>query len=147
MPAALSNQLQTERPGWIDARLEHRSRFIDSRLSKRYAVPFDETNPPLVVVDWLIALVTLDAYGALGVSVTSEMDQRLIVAPFDLTMSQLQEAADSEKGLFDLPISQTTGTTDGVSRGGPLAYAETSPYIAFDQQIWTGRQEDQNGVF
>lgn len=146
MPSVLVNRLQTERPGWIDARLEKRSRFIDAKLQKRYATPFNETSPPLVVVDWLIAIVTLEAYGALGVNPTSEMDQQLIVAPYLAAMKQIDEAADSETGLFELPARQDVPTSIGIVNGGPFGHSEQSPYVGFDDQRAQAQEEDRSRV-
>ena len=137
MPAALVARLEAERSGWIANRLEKRSRYIDAKLQKRYATPFDETSPPLVIVDWLIAIVTLEAYGALGVNVTSEMDQQLIVAPYQEAMKQIDEAANSKDGLFELPQKQSTPSTIGVVNGGPFGYSEASPYAWLDVQAET----------
>ena len=146
MPSVLVDRLEAERPGWISRRLEKRSRYIDAKLLKRYATPFDETSPPLVVVDWLLAIVTLEAYGALGASVTSEMDKQLIVAPYEAAMKQIDEAADSKDGLFDLPLLQSKPGESGIVNGSPLAYSEQSPYVGFDDQAATAREEDRSRV-
>jgi hypothetical protein len=60
----------------------------------------------------------------------------------DDALAWLKEAADAKDGLIDLPLRADT-TASGISRGGPLAYTETSPYAWTDVQAETGRSEDR----
>lgn len=153
MPSPDVAQLEALEGGWIQRRLDRHGARIEARLGKRYAVPFGgapssdgvRTNVPLVLEDWLTALVTLDAYAKRGFNPSSEMDKAAIVDPAARAEKEITEAADSEKGLFELPLVSTT-TAEGVTRGGPLGYTETSPYVSTDQQLERGRAEDALGV-
>ena len=49
---------------------------------------------------------------------------------------ELKEAADAEKGLFELPLRATDTTGSAINAGGPMGYSEQSPYT------WTDRQYD-----
>jgi hypothetical protein len=53
--------------------------------------------------------------------------------------AEIKEAADSETGLFDLPLQSGASA---ISKGGPLSYSETSPYVWSTLQRDTGRGED-----
>ena len=56
-----------------------------------------------------------------------------ILAEAERAREQMKEAADSEIGLYDLPLLNDV-TTDGISKGGPLGYSEQSPYSWTDEQ-------------
>lgn len=142
MPGAQVDQLEALEPGFLEARLQRRSGNIDARLRKRYAAPF-ESPVPDKVVEWLVALVNRDAYLKLGVD---PLDAQMadILAGAKTAEDELKEAADSVDGLFDLPLRADT-TATGISKGGPLGYSETSPYVWKDRQGARGRSEDERG--
>jgi hypothetical protein len=142
MPAVDVDALETEASGWVDAQLALVSARIDSRLRKRYTVPF--TSPyPAAVTDWLARLVTLQCYLRRGVDSTDAQFVQ-IKADADAATAELKEAADAKEGLFELPLRADTDA-DGVTRGGPLAYSEQSPYVWTNSQGTTGREEDASG--
>lgn len=118
------DQLNTD--GFVDGLLEDYSSYVWSRLSKRYA-PFDAASVPQVILVWLTALVQLDCYMRLGFSPSSEMDGQ-IVAKADQAKADLLEAANSETGLFGIPLRQDTPGTSGISKGRPIIKHDTSPY-------------------
>lgn len=133
MPPEDLDALELRRPGFIRARLLMRSAEINGRLAKRYAVPFAAPYPEIVTL-WLTGIVTLDGYEALGFSPASEQDGR-IVEGAKSAWDALKEAADSEEGLYDLPLRANTSAS-GIERGGPLAYSEAGPYD------WMARQSE-----
>jgi hypothetical protein len=142
MPAADIDLIESIEPGWIDTKLEDTSDEIDARLAKRYAVPFGaadlnspRTDVPRIVLRWLTALVTADCYAKRGANPSSPYDQSAIIDPAALARLELKEAADSETGLFELPLL-ASDSANGVTRGGPLSYSEASPYT------WTRRQRE-----
>lgn len=136
--------LETKYPGWLDQRLVIRSAQINARLAKRYAVSLDTTDPPEVVLEWLTALVTLDGYMKRGFNPVSEQD-KLVVEAADRAREEIKEAADSKDGLFELPVKQAAEGSSAISRSGPIAYTETSPYTWLDSQAAVGREEDGRG--
>lgn len=117
--------LEAKRPGHIAILLEDDTGWLNARLRKRYAVPTQEPHP-VVLLRWLTQIVTLKALLAFGFDPESKQDS-LIEKQHDLAVAEVKEAADSNEGLFDLPLRQDT-TSTGVSKGGPLAYSEASPY-------------------
>lgn len=131
MPAQDVDWLESTRPGFIEKRLAYNSSRINARCRKRYAAPFAVPAPELVV-GWLVDLTTLDAYQARGWNPSDEQSA-LVKAAADRAEAETKEAADGEAGLFDLPLREDT-TADGISRGGPLVYAEASPYDWVDVQ-------------
>lgn len=143
MPSTVVDEVETKEPGWIDRKLEAESRYLDSRLAKRYEVPFDEGDPPAAVCRWLEKIVTVEVYEKNGVQPDDPQYARYVAAR-DEAVAQIREAADSDTGLFELPLRGSSSAT-GVTRGGPFGYSEQSPYVGFDLQAEAGREEDQNG--
>lgn len=155
MPEGDVVTLEKSRLGYLTKRLAHWEAWIDARLTKRYAVPFGtppvspstlRTDVPEIVLLWLTSLVTLDAYSGRGFNPSSEADQISIVTPATTAMAEVKEAAESAVGLFELPLRQSDGTgSSGVSKTGPLAYTENSPYVGFDAQFDAAQTEDASG--
>lgn len=145
MPDTHVDELEENYPGWLLGQLTSRSRWLDSRLRKRYAAPFAAPYPE-TVIGWLCDIVTLRAMLKRGVDPTDAQFSE-IKARHDAAETQVTEAADSEKGLFDLPLATGGGplTSTGISQGGPLVYSEQSPYAWRDVQACQGRLDDQNG--
>jgi hypothetical protein len=140
MPQLSVDELEIREPDFLQTRLNDWSAWIDSRLRKRYAAPFVAPYP-VVLLHWLTVLVTLDAYGKLGWQPSGESDKVSVVDPAVEAKADIKEAADAKDGLFDLPLRSDT-TAEGVSKGAPLFYSETSPYRCADLQAETGREED-----
>lgn len=140
MPAEMIQRLEQKSPGWLQTTLNDISEEINGKLAKRYAVPF--ANPaPVVVLRWVAKLVTPEAYAKIGFNPSSEEDKALIIDPADQARDEIDEAADAQNGKYELPLRADT-TANGISRGGPRVYSEQSPYVGFDRQAATGRGED-----
>jgi hypothetical protein len=140
-PVEYTDALASSAPGWLEAQLEAWSRQIDARLAKRYRVPF--TAPvPEVVKAWLARLVTIRVYLRRGIDAT-DMQFAEVKADADRAFDELKEAADANIGLYDLPLIEGS-TSTGISKGGPFGYSEQSPWVAFDLQVDTARDEDRN---
>jgi len=120
--------------GFILARLEEETAWINGRLMKRYAVPF-KPPVPVIVLGWLTKIVTPSVYRKRGWNATSEQDQEILGAE-KTAREEVKEAANSEGGLFELPLREDRPDVSAVSAGGPLGYAEASPYT------WTDRQQE-----
>lgn len=130
-------------PNWVDVMLAGWSDQINARLRKRYAIP--QTAPyPETILRWLTKLGTRDSYAKRGWNPTSEQDQASIETAAENVLKELIEAADSEKGLIELPLRADLQAASGVSQGGPLFYSEQSPYTGMTRQAQAGRQEDRN---
>jgi len=140
MPVQDVDIVEASEPGYIEARGRHHEARINARLWKRYAVPFDSTSPPATVLGWLVDLVTLDAYRKRGFNPSSAQDQTIIDDATRAT-AEVTEAANSETGLFELPLRENAPGVEGVSRGGPFGYAEASPYTWMDRQREAVRRE------
>jgi hypothetical protein len=142
-PASLVDGLHlpagADRTAWeefVEHRLVVGTSEINARLRKRYAVPFEAPVPEMVLA-WLTAIVTPKLYERRGWD-PSDAQAVEILAEAERSREQMKEAADSEIGLYDLPLLNDV-TTDGISKGGPFGYAEASPYSAFDVQVETIR--------
>lgn len=142
MPAPDVDELEERVEDWIDGQLELVSADIDSRLRKRYAAPFS-TPVPLTVKRWLARIVTRECYLKRGVD-PLDPQWTSIEAAATKAEEEIKEAADSETGLFDLPLRADT-TSTGISKGGPYGYSEQSPYVWTTKQARTGHEEDRNG--
>jgi hypothetical protein len=141
MPSAYVVELETAEPGFLDAQLARTSRDVDGRLAKRYAVPFVSPVPD-VVLGWVARIVTARAWRKRGVDAQDEQFVQ-VQRDADAAWAEVREAADSNEGLFDLPLRADTSAS-GIVRGGPFGYSEQSPYVHTDRQVDVGRQEDQN---
>jgi hypothetical protein len=131
MPPTDVDALHAAYPTFFATRITSLSAHLDSRLRKRYAVPFADPTPEAVKA-WLTALLTLDAYLRRGVNATDEQFVEIVKAA-DSTKLEIKEAADSETGLFDLPLRADT-TETGIVQGSPFGYAEPDPYAWLDVQ-------------
>lgn len=126
-----------DQAGWqtfVEDRLVINTSEINAKLRKRYAAPFDAPFPK-VVTGWLAAITLPDLYEARGWD-DSDAGADSVAKAAERARTQMQEAADSEIGLFDLPLRQDT-TETGVSKGGPRGYSEASPYGWLDVQADT----------
>lgn len=131
MPVAEFDALVTRAPGFVEAQIEIASSEIDSRLRKRYAVPFT-SSVPTIVKRWLEAIITPELYLKRGMDPQNTQLERHFAAA-ERAREQMKEAADSETGLYDLPLLNTADPS-AVSKGGPYGYAEASPYDWIDAQ-------------
>lgn len=139
MPGVFIDAIETGTPGWFDAQFALESARMDSRLAKRYAVPFG-TPAPLAVQGWLADIVTLSAYIKRGIDPTDLQFEEYQKQAAD-ALVEIKEAADSDLGLFDLPLRADTAAS-GIARSGPRMYSEQSPYVQSDMQGVSGHQED-----
>lgn len=130
MPQADVFDLDGQHPGYLDAALAGALSEIYSRLRKRYRVPMDPI--PEIVLVWQALLVTPQAYRARGANPDDPTIQALD-KDADRAREQMKEAADSQTGLYDLPLNEATDDS-AVSKAGPLAYSEQDPYSWQDIQ-------------
>lgn len=121
-------ELEAREPGYLDRRLVLRSAEISSLLSKRYAVPLNMSEPPAMVIKWLVDLVTFDAFMKLGFGADDGNDAEIVKAK-DEALAQLHEAADAKDGLYELPLREGDAA-NGISKTAPMSYSELSPYDA-----------------
>jgi hypothetical protein len=141
MPGAFVDAVEAVSPGFTDAQLNIFSAWLDARLAKRYG-PIPWTLPaPTMVQAWLARIVTPRVWHKRGVDPTDQQFQQIVADDVD-ARAEVKEAADSDVGLFDLPLLPTGGVS-GVTQGFPRSYSEASPYVAFDQQADLGRCEDE----
>jgi len=142
MPHQHIDDLEYNYPGWLDAILTNQSRWLDSRLRKRYAVPF-ATPYPDTAKGWLAAIVTRLAYLKRGV----DPDDLQFVEINNLAATaktEVLEAANSDDGWFDLP-DNAGESASGITQGSPRSYSEQSPYVWTDRQRETAIVEDESG--
>jgi len=90
------------------------------------------TVVPEVILQWLTTLVTMDVLIRHGINPNDPLSE-LLSKRVDLVREQMQEAANTKDGLWDLPLSEDLGSA--VDTGGPFGYSEQSPYT------WQYRQE------
>jgi hypothetical protein len=143
MPGADVDTLETLEPDFLQTALNEMSAWMNARLKKQYAVPFDLAAPPIVVLRWLAQLVTPMAKAKLGWSPSGESDRAAFVDPGMQAAKEIQEAADSKEGLFELPLRSDT-TASGATRTAPLGYSEASPYAWMNEQLTRAIVEDGN---
>jgi len=141
MPGSFVDEVESNDPGFIDQRLYLASAKIDVRLTKRYDAPFKQPYPA-VVEEWLISLVTYEVWLKRGIAATDQQAEQY-KADRDNARGDIESAANSEVGLFELPLRSNTDGT-GITRGFPTSYSEQSPYKWMTTQRRIGREEDKN---
>lgn len=118
-------------PGHAERRIAINESRLNARLSKRYAVPFGDPAPE-IYIGWVVALTDLDLKLKLGFDPSAQQDA-LTADAAKAALEDVKEAADSNEGLFDLPLRQDAQGASGITRGGPRAYSDVSPYAWMDR--------------
>lgn len=133
LPAEDIDDLEVRYPG-ITLRVATKvSADFDSKLIKRYAAPFQQPYPD-TLIDNVARVVAYRLTLKRGFNPSSAQDQE-IVADKDAALKWLDDAANGQDGLVELPIKQTTpGQPGAVNQGAPLGYAEAGPYTWMDRQ-------------
>lgn len=142
MPTVSVQALETDRSGFIAKRLDFWWDWICAKLRKRYDVEAMTADPPLTAKQWLVDLVTKEAYDARGYDPSAKSDETAILERYKDAKLEIAEAANSETGLFELPLIASDTTVAGVSKSGPLGSSEQSPYAWTTKQRDAGRDED-----
>jgi hypothetical protein len=142
MPDTDVDELLVAFPGFLEAKLDTNSAWIDARLRKRYKAPFAEPITG-VIEDWLVRMVTPVAYAKRGWDAAG-VDTQAIIEDGDAARAEVLEAANGENGLFELTLNDAQDAS-GVSKQATRGYSEQSPYVGFSRQARTGRDEDESG--
>lgn len=157
MPSPDVDAIEALESGWTQRQIDRVGAALDARLAKRYAVPFGgEPSPgqsplrsdvPEVIEDWITSIVTARAYAKRGVNPSSGdlWFTEMVIGPAKQAAAEILEAANSETGLFDLPLLASVAPAGNATRGGPLAYTERSPYVWTDVERDAGRDDDERG--
>ncbi len=140
MQPALVNALDAAQPGFVATQIAAVSSWIDSRLSKRYRVPFAAPYPEQVKT-WTASIVTIRLWTRRGFD-SADPNMAPVVKDAEDAVTEVKETADGQLSLFDL--NEPTDSKSLVTRGGPLAYSESSPYVGSDVRRQAGRTEDRN---
>lgn len=141
IPAAHVDRCEAVAPGYVQGQLDAWSRYIDSRLRKRYAAVMPFAPPyPIELQSWLARIVAVRIETKIGIRPT---DEQFVWLEGDAkgAFTELEEAANSETGLFDLPKAGGANES-GLGQGGSRVYSEQSPYVGFDRQSQVARSED-----
>jgi hypothetical protein len=131
MPAGDVSAVESDTPGYTLSQLTEWSSRMNSVLRKRYDIPFASPYPE-VVLGWLQRLVTPRVYLKRGVNPSDAQFGEVLQDAKD-AWAEIKEAADSNTGLYDLPVKELTETS-AVTQGGPFSYSEPSPYDWTDVQ-------------
>lgn len=150
MPDEWIDELETRYPGFVDKQIAYHSRWIDSRLRKRYSVPFKSWNEtpvtPITVQGWLARILMLPMMVKRGLD-ASDSSYETIKDDFDAAKLEVLEAAKTnEEGgaaFFDLASPEDTDSS-AITKKATMSYSEASPYVSFDRQRDDGRNEDSN---
>lgn len=111
------------------------------------AASYDASNvyagqPPVpeAILRWVTALVQQDVLDRHGPPAGGDRIGQRVEAAAALADKQIEEAANTQTGLWDLPVNEDEQSA--VTTGGPRSYTEPGPYE------WTYRQQDaaQRGI-
>jgi Protein of unknown function (DUF1320) len=144
IPDAFVDEVEAASPGYTLAQLDYFSKWIDAQLAKRYAVPFLPPVPEVVEM-WVVRVVTPRVWSKRGVNATDEQWQAVAKDDAD-ARTEIELAANGNLGLYDLPLRADLPDQSGIARGGPLVYAEASPYVWTTRQAERGIHEDEQGT-
>ena len=133
IPASYVDEIEDAEIGWTLGQLTVWTSWLNSQLRKRYAAPFSSPYPETVIV-WLEAVMTERVLLKRGVDPTDKQASRISELA-DKARDEIQQAANAESGLFDLPLRSDT-TADGISKGAPLLFSQAGPYA------WTTNQRE-----
>lgn len=97
------------------------------------------TPVPEIILKWLNALVTLAAYRRRGFNPQDPAGDLVVQAAIE-AKKEVLEAADSQSGLIDIPVSEDLDSA--VTTGGPLGASDASPYTWQNRQSARGRNQD-----
>ena len=136
MPLSGVEELENWYTDWLKSTLQNYSGVIDARLKKRYKVPFDGPPYPEQVVNWLVRLVDPRAYLKRGVDVNDAQLTKL-VDDSTVALAEIKEAADSENGLYDLPLL-ITPNAEGIIKPKILSTSDANAYS------WMRRQAERS---
>lgn len=131
MPSGDVDAVESDTSGYTLSQLTGWSSRMNSVLRKRYAVPFASPYPE-VVLDWLQRLVTPRVYLKRGVNPSDAQFGEVLQDAKD-AWAEIKEAADSDTGLYDLPLKEMTESS-AITQGGPFSYSEPGPYDWTDVQ-------------
>lgn len=109
------------------------SRLFDSYLIKRYAAPFESPYPEALRDAVAREVVRRLWYLHGGAPQSTDKTARIEKAAED-ALAWMREAANSKDGFVELPRREDTADGEGVTRGGPLAQSDASPYDWVDAQ-------------
>ncbi len=137
-PQEAIDDLETVAPGWLDATLNDASDLMNSRLRKRYAVPFLDTPP--IIRRWLADLVSVRCFVRLGVNPQDEQFN-LVKREAEIAEEQIMEAANSVEGLFDLPLLDDSSA---LTKPVVMVSSTQSPFVSQHERAVIGRREDDN---
>jgi len=140
IPGGYVDEVENASPGFTDAAIATVSSWLDTQLRKRYAAPFQPPVPG-IIEQWVTRIITPDLLAKRGVNATDEQFA-YIVGRAESAEKEVQAAANSETGLYDLPLREDL-TGSGIVFGGPHGYSEQSPYVYQDVQVDIARMEDQ----
>src|SRR5678815_2357238 len=119
MPSPDIDLIESLESGWVQAQIDRVGAALDARFAKRYAVPFGSepavgytplrSDVPQVIEDWIASIVTARAYAKRGVNPSSGelWFVEMVIEPMKAAQAAILEAANSDTGLFDLPLKES----------------------------------------
>lgn len=93
-----------------------------------------------IALGWLVSMVDVDVWDRRGANAQDPTIARY-VAKVEKAETQIAAAANSQEGLFELPLNDAESAS-AVQHAGPLSYSEASPYVGADRQEREGFVED-----
>lgn len=120
--------IEARYPGFVEAAGAAAWRVIEGRLRKRYPTPIDQATAPEELRQCQVILASWTIYLKRGVSDETSLLADELKAERDRQLEWLAEVANGEIGLIELALTSADGERGSVTKDGPLAYSERSPY-------------------
>lgn len=141
IPSDFVDEVEAAAPGFYAAQAELWSRWMDTRLGKRYSSPFAVPFPE-ALKGWLTRILTLRVYLRRGIEPGDKQYETIAEDAKD-ARDEIKEAADSVTGLYDLPLKDSE-LGSAIVYGAPVVYSEQSPYVNHDVARDIATHEDCN---
>lgn len=136
------DEVEDRYPGFIDQQIKLTSGWMDGRLRKRYPNAFVAPYADQIV-QWCAAIIADKVMRKRGIDETDRQAEQY-VDDRKRAEDEIKEAADGDKGLWDIPLRSDTEAT-GIAEPMPMSSSQASPYVWQDEQVCEAWYEDRNG--
>jgi len=101
------------------------------------------TPVPETFLNWIVDLVSFAVLRKRKPS-ANDPETQLFEKAAATALEEVEKAANSQTGLYDLPVNDQ-GDSSAIATTGPIGYTEESPYVSADRQEREGYAEDARG--
>lgn len=101
-----------------------------------------DTPVPRIIIGWIVDLLNVRVVRKHRAAYANEKGVKDLDEEAARALEQIEEAANGNTGLFDIPVNDDDASNSNQTTGGILAYSESSPFVSADRQEAIGRAQD-----